>query len=463
MDIKILHHGATHGVTGSCHELFYTPDKSCLIDCGLFQGDDHSEYGQANADNLVIDFDISHVQALIVTHTHIDHIGRIPYLFAAGFDKPVYCSEATATLMPLILKDALKIGFTKDKQLIDRVLNKIKKHIKPLPYAQWLKFDPALNIKLKPAGHILGSAYIECDIKLDQNKHRVVFSGDLGAPYAPLLPNPKPPYACDTLVIESTYGDKNHHGRKKRRQTLKNIIERCVENRGVVLIPAFSIGRTQELLYEFEQLIHQYGKNESQWRDIEIIVDSPLAHRFTDVYRELKNLWDKEARKKVASGRHPLNFDQLLTIDDYETHKNTIKYLQKTGRPVIIISASGMCAGGRIVDYLKAFIENKLTDIVFTGYQAKGTTGRTIQHYGNPSQYPNAWVDIDDKRYLINAKVHTISGYSAHAGQGDLINFVKRMRYLPKHIRIIHGDDDAKYALSKALSLIAPDANIIIP
>ena len=263
-------------------------------------------------------------------------------------------------------------------------------------------------------------------------------------------------------MIESTYGDKDHHGRKKRRQTLKAIIERCVADRGVVLIPAFSIGRTQELLYEFEQIIHQFGKTERQWREVEIIVDSPLAHRFTDAYRQLKNLWDKEAKRKVAAGRHPLNFEQLLTIDEHQTHINTVKYLAKTDRPVIVISASGMCSGGRIVDYLKALIEDRLTDIVFTGYQAKGTTGRAIQKYGDKNNYPSGWVEIDSEKYNINAQVHTVSGYSAHAGQSDLVHFVKRMRNKPSEIRIVHGDKDAKQVLADKIREVEPSIKVVI-
>ncbi len=466
-NISILHHGATVGVTGSCHELIYQPDKSILIDCGLFQGSDHSSHGKdsANANRLEIDFDISTVQALIATHAHIDHIGRIPYLFAKGFSGNIYCSLATAEIIPLMLTDALKIGFTRDKYLIKRVLSKITGHIVALNYGLWHSVDDYLTIKLKPAGHILGSAYVECDSKQvgKKKKHRTVFSGDLGAPYAPLLPSPKSPYACDTLVLESTYGDKNHSGRKSRSLYLKQVIEKCVEDQGAILIPAFSLGRTQDILYEFEQIIHQYGKNQKTWKDIEIIIDSPLAHRFTKVYRNLKFLWDKEAKRKIKSGRHPLNFEQMLTIDKNKTHLSTVEYLKKTARPVIVISASGMCSGGRIVNYLKALIEDKRTDIIFCGYQAQGTTGRAIQHYGNKKKYPQGWVEIDGNRYEIRAEVHTMSGYSAHAGQADLLNFIKRMRYKPSQIRLLHGDAISKQILADKVKQLVPKAEIVIP
>ncbi len=451
---EVIHHGGLHGVTGSCHELIHWKSgekrKSVLVDCGLFQGDDHSSHGQlsASADNLLIDFDLSSVSALCVTHAHIDHIGRIPYLIMAGFSKPIYCSEATAMMIPIMLKDAIKLGLTRDKRLITKLLQKITELIRPVAYRQWVNIDKNLRVKFKQAGHILGSAYLEFDVLKSapmEKKHRVVFSGDLGAPYSALLAAPKSPYACDTLIIESTYGDRLHDGRRARKQQLKNIVEHCLENRGVVLIPAFSLGRTQSILYEFEQIINQYGGN---WDDIEIVVDSPMASRLTTVYRELSDLWDKEAKRKITAGRHPLNFDQMMVIDDSKTHADVVEYLKKTARPTIVIAASGMCTGGRIVHYLKALIEDSRTDILFSGYQATGSTGRQIQKYGNKSKYQSGWVELDGKRYDIKAGVYSISGYSAHADQKDLINFVKRIRNKPSDIRIVHGDESAKSKLS---------------
>jgi len=300
----------------------------------LFQGGEKSKNG-AGANGLEIDFDISRVQALFVTHAHIDHVGRIPYLLAAGFDGPIYCSIPTAKLLPIVLEDAVKIGFTRNDRLIKLFLGKIKELLVPVEYKEWCSVNgelcsartnnkqlPASNgvvrAKFKPAGHILGSAYIEFSIPkslteaqsglgnmkyetgsmntalpdanvdelengLSKNNeqssttaapgapnrlpntelrsrgkdHRIVFSGDLGAPYSPLLPAPKSPYRCDTLVLESTYGDKCHDDRRNRSKQLKGVIEKALEDNGAVLIPAFSIGRTQELLYEIEEIIRK--------------------------------------------------------------------------------------------------------------------------------------------------------------------------------------------------------------
>ena len=461
---KIKHHGAINGVTGSCHELQIDAENSVLIDCGLFQGAETSATG-SRFEQLTIEFPVKQIKALIVTHCHIDHVGRIPYLMSAGFDGPIYCSEPTAVLLPLVLEDAVKIGFTKNKQLIDRFLKLLISRIIALPYGKWqtivLSDDctEPLKIKLKPAGHILGSAYVECDI----NKQRITFSGDLGGPYTPLLPNPKPPYKTDVLVLESTYGDKNHLNRKQRKNELKNRIIHCLQNKGVILIPAFSIGRTQELLYELEEIIHQNRHNtiyqQLVWDDLEIIVDSPLASKFTEVYKTLKPYWDAEAKVKLATGRHPLSFEQLTTINEHQEHLATVEYLKKTARPCVVLAASGMCAGGRIVNYLKALIEDKRTDVLFVGYQAAGTVGRTIQHYAEKHGY----VEMDGQKYSINAGVYSLNGYSAHADQATLIKFVKRMRIKPKEIRLIHGDEQAKSQLKEQLQLLFPEINTWIP
>ena len=451
----ISHHGAVQGVTGSCHELHLTPDASVLIDCGIFQGSDISPHGGADADNLELDFEISSVKALIVTHCHIDHAGRIPWLLAAGFTGSIYCSKPTAKLLPLMLEDAAKIGITRDRKIIKKLVAKVVSMFKPLDYQQWIPITNGLQIRLQRAGHILGSAYVECEINKDSTK-RIIFSGDLGAPHAPLLPAPKPPRRCHTLIIESTYGDKLHDERKNRKERLKAIILRCFENRGVVLIPAFSLGRTQELMYEFEQIIYE---NETDWEGIDVVIDSPLASRFTKVYRELKPFWDDEAQSIIEQGRYPLTFKQLQTIESHQAHKKMVEFLRKTGRPTIVIAASGMCNGGRITGYLKALLGDKRTDILFSGYQAKNSIGRQIFKYG-PS---NGWVEIDDERYVIHAKIHQIGGYSAHADQQNLLDFASKMETTPSVVRILHGDKNAKKVLKGKLERLLPDATMMIP
>lgn len=486
---KISHHGADDGVTGSCHQLHFLPsieqvNASVLIDCGLFQGAE--TVNGASAEQLAIGFDISYVQALIVTHCHIDHVGRIPYLLAAGFTRPIIATEATAALLPLVIEDALKVGVTRNANIIKACLTLLKKQLVAVLYKKWhqLEFFPnqilnekhgqlAVKVKFQPAGHILGSAYVEIDVGFKSARYtvnkkltqRVVFSGDLGATYAPLLPAPKSPYKADVLVIESTYGDKNHTGRKQRSAQLKSVLKRAISDNGVVIIPAFSIGRTQELLYELEHIITREklavlsgpsgntqgeapssSNNDNKLANIEVIVDSPMAAEFTQYYRKFTALWDKEARKRLLAGRHPLSFDALHTIDSHQTHLATINYLATRNKSAIVIAASGMCSGGRVVNYLARFLSDPKTDVLFVGYQARGTLGNSIQKYGSNTGKPG-YVYIDDERVDINAGVHTISGYSAHADQNNLVNFVKRMRIKPKEVIVVHVDEQAKAAL----------------
>ncbi|MCP4791213.1 MAG: MBL fold metallo-hydrolase, partial [Gammaproteobacteria bacterium] len=289
--MTLKHHGGKLGVTGSCHELNINNNGNkhgILIDCGLFQGKDAKDK-HGNNKKLDIEFPISHLKALILTHTHIDHIGRLPWLLAKGFKQPIYCTPATAELVPLMLDDGLKLQLGLNKGQRTRVLDLIKKQIKPIPYNQWhriplssrsyskssssvlkAKRPESLNLLLRfqPAGHILGSAYVE--IKLPNNEI-VVFSGDLGPSNTPLLPDPIPPKRADLLVIESTYGNKLHDSVETRAKRLQEIIERSLQDGGAIIIPAFSVGRTQELLFDIEHLIH-HNKIDSK---IPIILDSP--------------------------------------------------------------------------------------------------------------------------------------------------------------------------------------------
>lgn len=450
----IAHHGAIDGVTGSCHELMLGDGRSVLIDCGLFQGAESASDG-AGADRLGIDFAVDRIQALIITHVHIDHVGRLPHLLAAGFRGPILCSDASAELLPLVLEDALKVGVTRHAALIQAVLHGLQARLVPLPYGDWYPLiagDPALRIRLQQAGHILGSAYVECDLTRAGTTTRVLFSGDLGAPHTPLLPDPTPPESADVVVLESTYGDRIHEDRSTRHQRLRAMVEHAFEDGGTLLIPAFSIGRTQELLYELETLVHENRGSEGiggtwRWEDLAVVLDSPLAADLTAGYRRLCAHWDREAKARVAAGRHPLAFDRMLTVDDHAAHLRMVEYLARAHRPAIVIAASGMCAGGRIVDYLKAMLGDPRHDVLFVGYQAAGTPGRDIQRYGPRGGY----VELDGRRYDIRARIHTIGGYSAHADQQDLLDFIGAMSPPPREVILVHGEQGAKIALREAL------------
>lgn len=484
---SIVHHGAVTGVTGSCHQLQMDDEHALLIDCGLFQGAETSPEGRAGAGKLAIDFALDGIKALVATHVHIDHVGRIPYLLAAGFKGPILCSEPSAKLLPIVLEDAFKLGFSRDQKQVERYLKLIEQRIVALPYKQWFTLIDTKQLKarirLQRAGHILGSAYVEVDLHYPETgeKKRIVFSGDLGAPHAPILPAPKAPCKADILVIESTYGDRLHEDRHSRRARLEKVLEHALSNQGTVLIPAFSIGRTQELLYELEDIIHRRALKESakvqsrtskpnsskatalDWTNLPIILDSPLASRFTTVYRELDHFWDAEARARLAKGRNPLAFRNLLTVDSHQAHLAMVNRLTQTAQPAIVIAGNGMCSSGRIVNYLKAMLGDARHDVLFVGYQADGTPGRQIQRFGPRSGY----VEFDGQRYDIRAQVHTIGGYSAHADQKGLVSFVTRMTQWPSEVRVVHGEIGARHELSERIEgcyrQVQRNVEVVIP
>lgn len=459
----IIHHGAVTGVTGSCHQLQMEARASLLIDCGLFQGAEHSAQ---EATYPQINFSLEGIKALVVTHVHADHVGRIPHLLAAGFEGPILCSEPSAKLLPLVLEDAFKLEFSREPKRVDRFVQRIKQQLIALPFDHWFTVTQTqtlhARLRLQRAGHILGSAYVECDLsypEMDLN-HRIVFSGDLGAPQAAFLPPPKPPERADVLVLESTYGDRTHEDRTLRQALLEKAIDKALADHGTLLIPAFSIGRTQELLYELEAILHRKGlmgassggdaEDKSlpiHWPQLPVIVDSPLAARLTRAYQTLEDYWDLPAQQRLEAGRNPLDFTQLIIIDSHAKHMQTVNYLTHSGRPAIVIAAGGMCASGRIVNYLKAMLSDPRHNVLFIGYQASGTPGSQILKYGPKGGY----VELEGEHCIIRAGILTLSGYSAHADQQDLLRFVSGMQTWPKQVRLVHGEMPAKKALARAL------------
>ncbi|ENY8011801.1 MBL fold metallo-hydrolase RNA specificity domain-containing protein [Vibrio fluvialis] len=430
--MQLIHHGGKQTVTGSCHELV-VDDLAILVDCGLFQGKD--------ALDIEPDFPIEHIQALILTHAHIDHIGRLPWLIAAGFTGPIYCTPATAELVPLMLDDGMKLqsGFSRAQREV--VLDKIDHLIEPIEYEQRFRIESDSGVMLQcqfvPAGHILGSAYLEIQLP---NQEVIVFSGDLGPSNTPLLPDPVPPMHADYLVIETTYGDTHHDGVEERANKLREIIDRSLADGGTILIPAFSIGRTQELLFDIEQLVYEHQIN----ADLPIILDSPMAQKVTESYRRFKQLWGEEAKERLEMHRPPLAFDQCVLVQDYRSHEALVNRLVSTGEASIVVAASGMCEGGRIVDYLKALLPDPRTDVIFAGFQAEGTLGRAIKQ-------GDKVVMIEGEEVEVNAQIHVMSGYSAHADQDDLLAFIEGIDEKPKEVHLIHGEQEAKQAFAQLL------------
>lgn len=436
--MQLIHHGAHDGVTGSCHQLLIDPQRSLLVDCGTFQGRDAERHP-----NPEIDFPLQGILALLLTHVHIDHVGRLPYLMAAGFDRPIYCSRPTAELLPLVMEDSLKIGFTRSVRLTAEFLRKVNRLLRPLSYGHWQEIVPGIRIRLRPAGHVLGSTIFEVEL---EDGRVVVFSGDLGTTGAPLLDPPVSPPRADLLVLESTYGNRLHPPREGRQHQLEEVICKTLANGGVTIIPSFSLGRTQDLLFELNQIFSRYESEQhcTLLRQVDVIVDSPLAAKFTEVYELMSRYWGDEGQRVLKIDDQPLVFENLTTVDSHEEHQDTVNYLERHELPAVVIAGSGMCSGGRVVNYLKRFIGKPETDIVFVGYQAHGTPGYYILRKGE-------WVQLDGKRFEIKAAIHQLAGYSAHADQADLIRFVQGFETPPGRIRLVHGEDDARHALTAAL------------
>jgi metallo-beta-lactamase family protein len=467
----IIHHGAHAGVTGSCHQLCLSAKYSLLVDCGLFQGREAKGSPE-------IDFPMDGIAALVITHAHLDHIGRIPWLLAAGFNGPILCSEPTARLLPIMLEDAFKLMLSREQASVERYLAKVASRIVPVAYDKWLDLPlgdrPRARLRLGRAGHVLGSAYVEFDIapSNSEQSQRIVFSGDLGSGRSSLLRAPTPPERADVLVLESTYGDRFHPDRDARVERLERLIEKALADQGTILIPSFSLGRAQELLSDIETVLRRKAllpggptpapDGPVDWPRLPVILDSPLASRITQAYRELQPYWNAEAQARVeashSASRSPLAFPQLITIDDHEQHQRVVNYLASTLRPAIVIAGNGMCSGGRIVNYLKAMLRHPRHNVLFCGYQAQGTPGAVIQAAEGAEGFVS--IDLDGERYDIRAGVATLQGYSAHADQAGLVAFVRAMAKPPQVIRLVHGERNAKAALVKALRLACPSTEI---
>jgi metallo-beta-lactamase family protein len=420
MHPKITHLGAKDCVTGSCHLIETNPglkdNLSILVDCGLAQGDDQELPFEQFP---VLPGDIDY---LFLTHAHIDHIGRVPDLVEAGFRGEIICTHATLALLIPMLRDAMSFSNRSEKD-VHRLEARIDKLAWGFELHETFTLKNGITFKLGNAGHILGSCFILFAFPGEQSgeEYRVIFSGDLGCTDTPILADPDPPEACDLLILESTYGDRVHPDRTSRVESLRQILTKALADKGIVYIPAFSLGRTQELLYELDRIGIQ----------VPVFVDSPLGLEITKIYEEFDAFWDEEAKNLKEMGNHPFDFKGLYAVEKFQDHK---KLLDIKG-PAIIIAGSGMCTGGRIVDHLRHGLEDPRNDILFVGYQAKGTPGRRI---------------IDGKD-PVKAAIHNLTAYSAHADQRMLVNWVRSMPEPPKEIRLVHGEPQARRALEIAL------------
>ncbi len=454
--MKITFLGATKTVTGS-NFLVEAAGKKFLIDCGMWQG--NSELEMQNAEDF--EFNPQEIDFMILTHAHIDHSGRIPKLYNEGYRNPIYAHKATCDLCTLMLPDSGHIQEMENEWKNKKRKRKGEKELPPLytaedalksmevfepvQYDEIVEVTPEIHFRLNDAGHMLGSSIIELWVKEGEKEEKTVFTGDLGNNDIPLLDSPTMIDSCDYLVMESTYGSRKHLRNDEKAEMFLNIVSETLDNGGTVVIPSFAVGRTQEILYEINKL--KEVKNDDEFRrkyktlmKSSVYVDSPLAISATEVFRENTNLFEPEVIEEMEKGDNPLEFPGLK----FTRTSDESKALNESNESSIIISASGMCEVGRIKHHLKHNIWNPKSTILFVGYQAPGTLGYSIVN-GEKK------VKIFGEEFAVNARIEYIEGYSGHADQDGLMNFIYSFRNKPKHIFLVHGEEDAQNVLRERI------------
>jgi len=441
--------GAVRTVTGSMH-LVEANGARLLLDCGLFQGRRKESYER----NLNFPFDPPTIDAVILSHAHIDHSGNIPNLVKQGFQGPIWCTSATRDLCAAMLLDS---GHIHEQDVA--YLNKHRQRkglplVEPLytrqdaeaslpyfvaiGYGRPFSVAPGVRLTFLDAGHILGSAITLLDIEEDGKTRRLVFSGDLGRPGLAILRDPQRVSEADVLILESTYGNRRHESREEAERTLRRVINDTYRRRGKVIIPSFAVGRTQELVYGLHRLA-----DARKIPELPIFVDSPLAINVTEIFRLHPECYDEEMREFLTSDRHrdPFGFRRLRYIRDVEDSK-ALNFLRDSA---VIISASGMCEAGRILHHLKNNIGDPANTILFVGFQAENTLGRRILD-------GEERVRIFGEEYRVRAKVESIDGYSAHADQEELLAWVRGFdRRRLRHVFLVHGEEEAAFVLAEEM------------
>ena len=450
--MKITFLGATKIVTGS-NFLVEAAGKKFLVDCGLYQG--KAELEEQNYREF--DYNPEEIDFMLLTHAHIDHSGRIPKLYNDGFKGPIYAHKATCDLCQIMLPDSGHIqemeAEWKNKKRIRKgqptrgPLYTAEDALKcmeifvPVKYDEIIQVSENIYVRFNDAGHMLGSSTIEIWAKEDGKETKAVFSGDLGNNDIPLLSEPTMIDNCDYLVMESTYGSRLHIRNDQKAELFLKIVSETIDNGGTVVIPSFAVGRTQEILYEINKIKENRHDEEflREYRTlmkVPVYVDSPLAISATQVFKENMDLFEDEVKEEMERGNNPLEFPGLK----FTQTADESKALNESNEPSIIISASGMCDVGRIKHHLKHNIWNPKSTILFVGYQAPGTLGYEIVNGAKK-------VTIFGEEFAVNARIEYIEGYSGHADQEWLMNFVYSFYNKPKHIFLVHGEEESQEVL----------------
>ena len=448
--MRVQFWGGARSVTGTMH-LLQVNGYQVLLDCGLYQG----SRKKAFEINRNFPFDARHIDAVLLSHAHIDHSGNLPSLVKAGFKGKIYATSATRDLDALMLLDSAHIHES-DVAYVNRRRRRQGKcpfeplhtqadalatlnHFASIEYNQSFEPIPGLKAHFLDAGHILGSAIIVMDVNDNGQRGRIVFSGDLGRKGLPILRDPQVADRADFLIMESTYGNRLHESADEAKEALREAARSAYDQHGKLIIPSFAVGRTQEVVYRLNQLWE-----ERALPPIDVFVDSPLAVNVTEVFRLHPECYDTEMLDAMLreTDRDPLGFRHL----SYIRHVEKSKRLNTLTTPAIIISASGMCEAGRILHHLKNNIEDPSSIVLFVGFQAENTLGRKLLDGQDP-------VPIFGDEYRVKARIQRAEGYSAHADQTELLKWASRIQEKGplKCLFLVHGEEESSFALAKAL------------
>jgi len=452
MNMKIKFCGASTGVTGSCH-LLTSGEHKILLDCGQFQG--------GNAQDALnyekFPFEPSEIECVVLSHAHIDHCGRLPLLTKRGFEGKIYCTDATADLLSVMLKDSAYIH-EKETEWKNRKAERAGREqveplytiedaekalslVSPILYDQQIEINSDMKIVFNDAGHILGSAITELWVTEDDKESKIVFSGDLGMEGRPILRDPTYIKKADYVIMETTYGNRIHKELGSGVEKLIEIILNTTRRGGNVVIPSFAVGRTQELIYELNRFYDSNNEYRKELDKIFVYIDSPMATTATEIFRRNAQVFDEETREYILKGDNPLEFKNLKFTRSSKESQD----LNFNKEPKIIISASGMCEAGRIRHHLKHNLWNPKNSIVFVGYQGQGTLGRSLVE-------GIKMVTLFGEEIQVNAEIHNLEGFSGHADQNGLFAWLAHFEQKPKQIFLVHGEEESKKDFAKLVN-----------
>ncbi|MDO4481476.1 MAG: MBL fold metallo-hydrolase [Bacillota bacterium] len=443
--MKIKFCGGVQSVTGSCH-LLSIGSKRLLLDCGQFQGNKTME--KLNYEDF--GFSPSEVDFMILSHAHIDHCGRVPLLVKKGFKGKIFCTDATYDLVEIMLRDGAYIH-EKEAEWQNRKNERAGKppveplytvkdaeeslqYFEPLVYGETRQLCDEIKIKFSDAGHILGSAITEIWAVENGKTTKIVFSGDLGMKNRPILRDPETIETADVVIMETTYGNRVHPENVRSIEALVDIILTTTARGGNVVIPAFAVGRTQELLYDLNRFYETSSPDyKSALSNIKVYVDSPMATNATAVFRKNAQVFDDETKEYILKGDHPLDFPNLV----FTKTSDESQALNFNHEPKVIISASGMCEAGRIKHHLKHNIWSEKNTVVFVGYQAEGTLGKRIVD-------GEKYITLFGEQIYVNAEIRNLEGMSGHADRDSLLDWLNGFEKQPSQIFLVHGEADSK-------------------